>query len=135
MNEREDDLILFDGTCALCNGTVRFILRHEKEPVFRFAPLQSELGAAIYRRHGLDPSAPGSFLVLSKGHAYTRSDAALEIAVRMGGFWKLFGCFRWIPRPLRDWVYGVVSRNRYRWFGRQEECMIPTPALKQRFLA
>jgi predicted DCC family thiol-disulfide oxidoreductase YuxK len=127
-------VVLFDGVCNLCNGSVQFIVRHDPAGRFRFASLQSEAGQALLRRHGLDPDDLFSVILVEGGRAYARSDAALGIARGLSSAWRAAGALRVVPRPLRDAVYGWVARNRYRWFGKQEACMIPTPELRARFL-
>lgn len=126
--------MLFDGVCNLCNGSVQFIVRHDPAGRFRFASLQSEAGQALLRRHGMDPGDLFSVILVEDGRVYSRSDAALRIARGLSGGWRAAGALRVVPRPLRDLVYGWVARNRYRWFGKQEACMIPTPELRARFL-
>lgn len=127
-------VVLFDGVCNLCNGSVQFIVRHDPAGRFRFASLQSEAGQALLLRHGMDPADLFSVVLVEGGRAYSRSDAALRIAGGLPGAWKAAGALRAVPRPLRDLVYGWVARNRYRWFGKQDACMIPTPELRARFL-
>lgn len=134
MNSIPDNLVLFDGVCNFCHAGVQFILRHDRQNVFHFASIQSELGQKLYREHGLNPADLQTLLVLSRGQAFTRSDAALEVAIRLGGIWRLFGVFKIVPRSLRDWGYSFFARNRYRWFGRAEACILPTPELRKRFL-
>ena len=129
------DIILFDGVCNLCNGFVQFVIRHDPTGRFRFAALQSEAAQALITAHGLAPAAaPDSVLLLSDGHLYSHSTAVLRIAHRLGGIWRLAGVGWVLPRAGRDALYRFVARNRYRWFGRQEHCMLPTPELKSRFL-
>jgi predicted DCC family thiol-disulfide oxidoreductase YuxK len=126
--------ILFDGVCNLCNASVRFVLRRDPHARFRFAALQSEAGRRLLEEHRLPADELSTVVVVADGRAYTRSDAALRIARGLGGAWPALGALRVVPRPLRDRAYGVVARNRYRWFGRREECMLPTPELRERFL-
>lgn len=127
-------LVLFDGVCNLCNAGVQFILRHDRRGIFSFAPIQSELGQKIFRAQGLDPDNLQTFLVVSDGRVLLRSDAAIEVARQFGGAWRLLAGFQIIPRALRDWLYSLLARNRYRLFGRREACMIPTPEVRKRFL-
>jgi predicted DCC family thiol-disulfide oxidoreductase YuxK len=134
MNQIPDNLVLFDGVCNFCTASVQFIIRHDRQAVFRFASIQSELGREMYRCHGLDPADIQTFLVLSGGRALVRSDAAIEVASRFGGALRLLAVFRLVPQALRDWIYSIIARNRYRWFGRTGACMIPTPELRERFL-
>jgi len=127
-------VVLFDGVCNLCNGSIQFIVRRDPNGYFRFASLQSEYGRALLREHGLDEADLFSVILVEDGKAYARSDAALRIARRLAGGWKAAGALRVVPRALRDRVYDLVARNRYRWFGRRDTCMIPTPELRERFL-
>ena len=132
------DTILFDGVCNLSNGFVQFVIRHDPEGRFRFAALQSDAARALLTAHGLPLSAlevePESVLLLSGGRLYSHSTAVLRIARGLGGAWRLAGVGGLLPRAWRDALYRFVARHRYRWFGRQESCMLPTPALKSRFL-
>ncbi|GAC1371489.1 MAG: thiol-disulfide oxidoreductase DCC family protein [Hymenobacter sp.] len=132
------DTILFDGVCNLCNGFVQFVIRHDPRGRFRFAALQSEAARALLAAHGLaalGPAAePESVLLLSGGQLYSHSTAVLRIAHRLGGVWRVLGAGWVLPRAWRDALYRFVARHRYRWFGRQESCLLPTPALKARFL-
>jgi predicted DCC family thiol-disulfide oxidoreductase YuxK len=134
VSEIEPPVVLFDGVCNLCTASVAFILARDPERRFRFASLQSDAGRRLLERHGLPPDELATVVVVADGRALTRSDAALRIARGLGGAWPVLGVLRVVPRPLRDAVYGVVARNRYRWFGRRESCMLPTPELRSRFL-
>lgn len=129
-----DHLLLFDGVCHLCDASVRFVVRHDPAGKIKFAPIQSPLGRELYLRHGLDPEKPDSMLFLTPCGAFKSSDAALEIARTLGGMWNFALLFRPLPRALRDAVYFLVARNRYRWFGRRDACMMPTAELKERML-
>ena len=131
-------LILFDGVCNLCNGFVQFVIEHDPAGRFRFAALQSVAGQAVLAAHGLDANAvatePDSVLLELDGQLYSHSDAVLRIARELGGPWRLLLAGYLLPRAWRDAAYRLVARNRYRWFGRQESCWLPTPELKARFL-
>lgn len=129
-------VILFDGVCNLCNGFVQFVIQHDASGQFRFAALQSETGQRLLHRHQLaTPVAPDSVVLLADGRAVTHSAAALGILARLGGRWAVLARVGgWFPRPLRDAVYRLIAHYRYRWFGRQESCWLPTPALQSRFL-
>jgi len=151
-------VVLFDGVCNLCNGSVQFIIKRDPEGKFRFASLQSSAGQELVRKAGLpafgpgssglpaspapgssdpDPGSPGlnSFVLLENGKAYTRSAAALRVLKHLGGGWKLVYALGIIVPPfIRNGIYNWTARNRYRWFGRQDACWIPTPGLKERFL-
>jgi predicted DCC family thiol-disulfide oxidoreductase YuxK len=131
--------ILFDGVCNLCNGFVQFVIRHDARGQFRFAALQSAAGQALLAAHAqpLTPAAlanPASVLLVADGRVYSHSAAVLRIAGRLGGVWRLAAVGWLLPRPWRDALYRFVARHRYRWFGRQESCWLPTPALRARFL-
>lgn len=127
-------ILLFDGVCNLCNSTVQWVLRRDRHARFRFAALQSDVGRQLLLERGLDPDALDSVVLIDGEQVLQRSSAALGIAVRLGGFWQLAGIFYLIPAPLRDAVYNWVARNRYRWFGRQEQCWLPRPEWRERFL-
>ncbi|MCI0573316.1 MAG: thiol-disulfide oxidoreductase DCC family protein [Myxococcaceae bacterium] len=128
-------VVLFDGVCNLCNGAVNFIIDRDPEARFRFASLQSPVGATLLERHGLKVQAePESMVLLEGGHLYVRSTAALRIARHLRGAWRLLYVLLLVPRPLRDAAYRFIARHRYRWFGRTEACRVPTPALRARFL-
>jgi predicted DCC family thiol-disulfide oxidoreductase YuxK len=126
-------IVLFDGVCNLCNGSVQFIIRRDPKARFRFASLQSTVGERLRGELGIDPTLD-SVLLVEDGRWYKESDAALRIAHGLGGPWKALGIFRLIPTFLRDRAYRLIARNRYRWFGKQETCWLPTPELRGRFL-
>jgi predicted DCC family thiol-disulfide oxidoreductase YuxK len=127
-------VLLFDGTCNLCNATVAFVLPRDRAARFRFLPIQSGRGQAIYRAAGLNPDHPGSLLLVTDSRMLLRSDAALEVARHLGWPWKLAGALRILPRALRDSAYDLVARNRYRWFGSRDACLVPNPAIQDRFI-
>ncbi len=129
-----DHLLLFDGVCHLCDAGVRFILRRDPTGKIKFTPIQSELGRELYTRHDLDPELPNTMLFITPRGAFKASDAAIEIACTLGGVWKLTLIFKPLPRALRDAAYYFIARNRYRWFGKKDTCMMPTPALKERLV-
>jgi len=129
-----DNLILFDGVCNLCTKSVQFIIRHDRQEAFKFLPIQSDLGREIYRASGLEPDDAQSFVVITSGRTFIRSDAALQIATKFGGLWRLFVVFKLLPRGLRDWLYSFIATRRYRWFGRRDSCLIPSEDLRKRFL-
>ncbi len=129
-----DHLLLFDGICHLCDASVRFIVKRDLQGKIKFAPIQSALGSQLYAQHGLDPAAPNAMLFITPRGAFKASDAAIEIARTLGGLWKLALVFKLLPRALRDAAYYIIARNRYRWFGKDESCMMPTPELKARML-
>lgn len=128
-------IILFDGVCNLCNGAVQWIIRKDAKDIYRFAPLQSEVGQDLARERHIDTHQVDSIILIDPGVAYyIKSDAALEIARGIKGYRIFPMLFGWIPKSVRDGIYDLVARNRYRVFGRKQECMMPTPELKARFL-
>lgn len=129
-------VVLFDGTCGLCDATVQFLIARDSRRRLRFAPLQSPVGRGLLAAHGLPvDDTPGSMVYIEGGRALTRSSAALAIARRLDGAWPLLSAFRVVPVFLRDAVYRFVARNRYRWFGRLDACRIPDASQRERFLA
>lgn len=129
-----NNLVIFDGVCVFCSRLVQFVLRHEGDHVLRFAPMQSTTGAHLMREHGIDPEDAETFVFISEGKALTKSDAAFEITRHLSGVWKVLGAFKILPRGIRDWAYDAFARNRYRWFGRYEQCMVPPPDIQDRFI-
>lgn len=129
-------VVLFDGICNLCHRSVQFILHHDKAQRFVFASQQSEVGQQLLRQYGVPTEAAlaDSLVVIEGGQVWLESDAALHILYRLGGVWRIPALLRWVPKGLRDWVYRLIAKNRYRLFGRLERCMVPTPELKKRFL-
>lgn len=127
-------ILLFDGVCNLCNASVQWVIRRDPQGIFRFAPLQSETGQSLLRQSGLSSEHFDTVVLVDGDRIFTRSDAALEIARRLGGLWSLLAVFRWVPRPVRNAVYDWIARHRYRWFGKTEACMIPRPEWKKRFV-
>ncbi len=128
-------IILFDGVCNLCSSFVQMVIKHDKKDVFRFLPLDSDLGRRILKHIHIDPVKTDSIVLYEPGIAYYyKSDAALEIARNFGGFWNLTTVFKIIPSMLRNPVYDYIARNRYKWYGKKESCWIPTAELKSKFL-
>ncbi len=126
--------ILFDGVCNFCNASINFIIDRDSKGIFKFAALQSEIGQELLKKFSLKTSNFDSIVAIDGEKIYQKSDAALEIARRMDGVWQGFYVFKIIPSFLRNPVYDLVARNRYRLFGRTDACRIPTPELKARFL-
>lgn len=127
-------IILFDGVCNLCNGSVQFIIKRDKKAVFKFASLQSDIGQSILKEYKIPAGDLFSIILVENNKAYSRSTAALHIARRLDGAWKILYIGILFPKFLRDSIYDWVAKNRYRWFGKKEECMIPSPAMRERFL-
>jgi predicted DCC family thiol-disulfide oxidoreductase YuxK len=126
-------LLLFDGVCNLCNSVVRLVLRHDDAGIFRFAPLQSAIGEEVLGRHGLSTEEFDSIVLVEDGEYYRKSTAALRVCRRLGRPFSLLGPFGHLPPVLRDPVYDLVARYRYRVFGRSDECQIPEPEIRERF--
>ena len=129
-----DLVLLFDGVCNLCDGTVRFVAKRDSRRVFKFAPLQSEAGKGLLAKFHLSVEDVSTMVLIEGDRVYTESSAALEITKRLRGLWPLVYGLIVIPKPVRDWAYRIFARNRYRWFGKKESCMIPDAELKERFL-
>lgn len=126
-------VILFDGICNLCNGTVDFIIKRDKKARFRFAALQSDAGAQIVKKIRI-PGETDSVILIWNSQVFTESDAALEITRLLPLPWKAFVVFKILPKKIRDRIYRWIAKNRYRWFGKKDSCRIPTPEETKRFL-
>ncbi len=131
---KTQDLIVFDGTCVLCNEFMKFILRFDRRKRFKFLTAQSDMGQLLYQHHGLDSADFETFLVFVDGQLVERLDGVLAIYSRLGWPWKIAGVAHIFPRPAKNWLYGLVAKNRYKIFGQYDQCMIPTPEIKARFL-
>ncbi len=129
----EPPILLYDGVCVLCSRTVAFVLKHERDASIRFVAIQSEEGAELATRHGVDTEAPDTFLFIEGGRAYRKSSGAIALFAYLRPPWRYARAFRFCPAPLRDWAYDRVARNRYRLFGKRDVCMMPTPQLRERF--
>lgn len=129
----ESAVIVFDGVCVLCNGWVKFLLRHDHAGRYRFAAMQGQHGRDLLQAHGLDPDDPSSFLLADAQGMHTDSDAIVRVISGLGGFWRIAGIARVLPRGLRDRAYRAVARRRYQWFG-ITTCTVPTPEQRSRFL-
>lgn len=136
MNEtKQNAIILFDGVCNFCNGSVNFIIDRDPSGYFKFAPLQSDIGEKLLRENGIDKTVVDSVVLIEDGAAYTHSTAALRVARKLSGAWRWFYNFRFVPEFIRDFAYKLFAKNRYRMFGKQEACMLPSPEVRARFLA
>jgi predicted DCC family thiol-disulfide oxidoreductase YuxK len=128
------EVVLFDGVCTLCNGSVLFIIKRDNKAKFTFASLQSSFGQSQLKKFGLPVRELNTIFLIKDEKFFKKSDAALEIAKGMNGLWPVLYVFKIIPSFIRNFIYDWIAKNRYRWFGKQEACMIPTPELKARFL-
>ena len=127
-------VVIFDGMCALCSRSAAFVLRHDANAAFRLLPAQSPLGGVLYRHFGLSPADYETMILLRDGVAHFKSEAAIRIAQGLGFPWSLAAVFRIVPRSLRDRLYMLVARNRFRWFGRRETCYMPDSRFSGRML-
>ncbi|WP_027126366.1 thiol-disulfide oxidoreductase DCC family protein [Gelidibacter mesophilus] len=133
--EKNKKLILFDGVCNLCDASVQYVIKHDKNDVFRYTALQSEIGQAVLEKFTIDTTKTDSILLYSpqNGISY-KSTAALKIASKLGFPRNVLAIFLIVPAFIRNWVYDYIAKNRYQWYGKKEECMIPTKELKSKFL-
>lgn len=131
---KTNPILLFDGVCNLCNGAVQFVIKYGSKDTLRFTALQSETGQQILEHFNLPKEEIFSVILVENENVYVRSSAALRMYKNMGGIMSLMYFFIIVPRPIRDAVYNFIAKNRYKWFGEKESCMIPTPELKARFL-
>ena len=128
-------IILFDGVCNLCNSSVQYIIKHDKKDIFRFVSLQSEVGQKILKHIGISENSLDSIVLYEPGKAYyLKSNAALQVAKSLGGIFTYSTLFKIIPTSLRDIIYDFIAKNRYKWYGKQESCMLPTKELRDKFL-
>jgi predicted DCC family thiol-disulfide oxidoreductase YuxK len=128
-------IIIFDDHCIMCSGFARFVLRHDREARFRLLPAQTALGQALYRHYGLDPFDYETNVLIEGGEVSFKSEASLRIAERLGWPWRLVSVGRLLPRGVRDTVYDLIARNRLKWFGRSEVCLLVEPGMEDRFLS
>ena len=129
----QNPVIFFDGVCNLCNASVQFAIKHDKKNVFKFTALQGAYARTILPKYNVDLTKIDSIILVENNHLYTKSSAALKIARKLNGFWPLLYGFIIIPKFVRDWFYDIISKNRYKWWGKQQSCWVPTPELKEKF--
>lgn len=129
-----NSLILFDGVCNFCNYWVTFAIKRDRKNKLKFTPLQGETAKQLLPQFHIDPSSLSSVIFIDNGKVYTQSSAAIQICKHLDGGWKLFYGLIIIPKFFRDFLYNIIARNRYKWFGKKESCLIPTAELKERFL-
>ncbi|MFI5154601.1 MAG: thiol-disulfide oxidoreductase DCC family protein [Chitinophagales bacterium] len=134
MDPADKKIILFDGVCNLCNASVQFVLKRDRKKQFRFASLQSDAGRQLLSSFGLPVDAIHSFVLIEGERAYERSTALLRVCRQLGAAWPMLYILIIIPKFIRDPVYNLIARNRYKWFGKREECWLPGDDLKSRFL-
>tara|TARA_R110002050_G_scaffold44138_12_gene105329 strand:+ start:5236 stop:5640 length:405 start_codon:yes stop_codon:yes gene_type:complete len=133
--ENYKKIILFDGVCNLCNTSVQFVIKKDKEDLFRFTALQSDTGKKLLTERNIDIANIDSIILIEPNVAYyTKSTAALEIGKNLKGLKTLSSILLWLPESIRDIVYDFVAKNRYKWYGKKDSCMIPTEELKNKFI-
>mgnify|MGYP000260850286 FL=1 len=128
------DIVIFDGICNFCNGAVNFIIKRDPNATFAFTPMQSPLAKELMKQYKIDNVGIDTFLLIKDGQCLIFSSAALEISKGLSGYWYLFNFFKLVPSPIRDVVYKLFARNRYRLFGKADSCMVPSPDVKSRFV-
>jgi predicted DCC family thiol-disulfide oxidoreductase YuxK len=132
---KDKKIILFDGVCNLCDASVQYVIKHDKKDVFRFVQLQSELGKKIATHIGVDTTKMDTFIVYDPGVAYyIKSEAAFKVAATLGGLISLIGIFSVLPVSSTNFAYNFIANNRYKWYGKKESCMLPTPEISAKFL-
>lgn len=135
---RDKPIIVFDAVCVLCTANAQFVLNADKKGQFRLAAMQDPVGAELMRANNLDPIDPESFVIVDAeqdgGRVWTSSDAVLHMWSALGWPWRVGAVFKLIPRFIRDPIYLMIARNRYRWFGKREECWVPSPEQASRLL-
>ena len=131
---RQQPVLLFDGICNLCNGAVNFVIKRDKKAILKFAPLQSEVAKKLLEDFNLSHNEMKSFILIENNESYIKSTAALKVCRYLKNPWPLMYGFIIVPKFIRDGIYNWIAHNRYRWFGKKETCMIPTPELRERFL-
>jgi predicted DCC family thiol-disulfide oxidoreductase YuxK len=134
MTDNSHAIILFDGVCNFCDASVNFVIKRDKRGYVRFAPLQEPEGAEIARHYGIDPERLDTFVLIENGRAYRKSGGALRVARRLGFPYSLAFALILLPPFIRDFFYDWFARHRYRWFGKKDACMVPTPEVRERFL-
>lgn len=131
---KKELVVLFDGVCNLCNGAVQFIIKHDKKNIFKFSSLQSDFSQDVLTKNNLSITDFNSFLLLEDQKIYKRSTGALTIVKHLNGLWPLLYGFIIIPPFIRNAIYDWIAKNRYRWFGKKDACLIPTSELKEKFI-
>ncbi|HDR7512886.1 DUF393 domain-containing protein [Bacillus toyonensis] len=127
------NVILFDGECNFCDHSVQFIIKRDKKALYNFASIQSDTGEEILRKYRV-PADIDSFILVDGHKCFYKSSATLRVCKNLKGGWKLLYCLLIVPKPLRDYFYGIVAKNRYKWFGKKDSCMLPSTEIRKRFL-
>lgn len=134
VNNKENLILLFDGVCNLCNSAVQFVIKRDKKKKFLYTSLQSKTGQKLLLKYGLNLSDFDSFILIENEKYFTKSTAALKVAKGLGGIWSMLYIFIIIPKFSRNAIYDFIAQNRYKWFGKRDECMLPSPEFKDLFL-
>ena len=134
MVHTNNPIILFDGVCNFCNSAINFVLKQDRKGIFRFAPLQSEAGQKLLQEHNLSTKEFDSFVLIDNGKVYKKSAASLRVMNRLPWYWKEAQILRIVPTVFRDAIYDFIASNRYKWFGKKDQCMIPTREMRSKFL-
>jgi predicted DCC family thiol-disulfide oxidoreductase YuxK len=134
MSIKNEPIIFFDSVCNLCNTTVQFIIKHDKNNHFYFAPLQGKTARELIGKYKKDSLLPDSIALVTKGRTYWKSTAVLKIASKLSFPRNLATVFLIVPAFIRNWIYDFIAKNRYKWYGKKDSCMLPTPKLKEKFL-
>jgi predicted DCC family thiol-disulfide oxidoreductase YuxK len=130
----ENPVVFFDGVCNYCNYWVNFAIKRDRKKKLKFTTLQGETAKQLLQQYHINPTSLSSVILIDKSKAYTQSSAAIRICRHLDGGWKLFFGLIIIPKFIRDFFYNIIARNRYQWFGKRNECMVPAPELRERFL-
>lgn len=131
---KKQSIILFDGICNLCNSSINFVIKRDKKDEFRFTALQEEPGISLLKRHHIDTKDTDSIILIENDTVYVKSSAALRVSRKLSGAWPLMYVFMIVPTFIRNGVYDYIAKNRYKWYGKQDSCMIPNPELNDKFL-
>ena len=134
MKKEVEQIVLYDGVCNLCNASVNFIIEHDPEARFQFAPMQEPAGQALLKKHGLEDLDMSSFVLIKDSSVFLRSTAWMHIVRDLRGPWKALSVFGVVPSFIRDGIYNFIGTNRYKWFGKKDMCLIPTPDIRKRFI-
>ena len=134
LSKDQNSVIIFDGVCNLCNSSVTFVIKRDKSYKFKFAPLQSETAKNLISKLNLSTDKIDSIILIENHKYYIKSTAAIRICKELGALWSLMYILILVPKPVRDYIYDIVAKKRYKWFGKKEHCMIPTKELESRFL-
>ncbi|MCU7667382.1 thiol-disulfide oxidoreductase DCC family protein [Bacillus thuringiensis] len=128
-----EKIILFDGECNVCDRSVQFIIKRDPIGLFKFASMQSDIGKELLNKYNA-PNDLSSLVLIENNNCYLKSSAALRVSKNLKGAWKLLYFLLVVPKPLRDYFYSIIAKNRYKWFGKKDSCMLPSPEIRKRFL-